>query len=189
MQRSFNQWLTISNVLSALRLAMAPAIVVLVRRGLWPQAAIAFAIGCLTDALDGYIARLLKQQTKVGQFLDPVADKVFILSVLSVLTSARGLLLPLPSWFLAIVVVRELVLISGGIYLLWQGKAGQATPSLLGKLSTVGYMALIAWYFMCYVASWVPVKTFTVALWIVSGIALASLVHYCLRTIRMILRP
>ena len=56
-------------------------------------------------------------------------------------------------------------------------------PSLLGKITTASYMALIMWIFICRFAGWLPCKTFSVAIWAVAAIAGASLIHYCARAV------
>ncbi len=75
----------------------------------WIWAAIIFAIAGLTDMLDGMVARWLRQETIIGKYLDPLADKILITGCYSALWWVSDL----PSWFLYIVIIKELLLIIG----------------------------------------------------------------------------
>ena len=73
---------TIPNVLSLLRLLLIPVFLVLVVRGDYGYAVLTLAVSSITDFADGFIARRFDQVTRVGQLLDPIADRLFILSTL-----------------------------------------------------------------------------------------------------------
>ena len=77
--------LNLPNTLTWLRISMIPAIVVLFYLPYWwadPAACAAFALAGITDSLDGYYARKLGQTSRLGAFLDPVADKLIVASAL-----------------------------------------------------------------------------------------------------------
>ncbi|MEE2808370.1 MAG: CDP-alcohol phosphatidyltransferase family protein [Verrucomicrobiota bacterium] len=77
-------------------------------------AMLVFTVAVITDALDGYLARKLNQQSKLGSFLDPVADKILLLSATITLTFVNcGKLLPI--FYTTLVLSRELIQISGAI--------------------------------------------------------------------------
>src|SRR3989338_11083747 len=81
MARPYNQVLNWPNVLTLARISVIPLLVVFFYLPVWwahPAAAVLFAIASITDWLDGYLARYLKQSTKLGAFLDPVADKLMV---------------------------------------------------------------------------------------------------------------
>ena len=97
------------NLLSLFRVALVPVVVVLL---LWTApwarvaAACTFIVACITDYLDGYVARSRKTTTVLGQFLDPLADKLLVTAVLIMLVSAP--LEPrLPGWMAVVIVLRE----------------------------------------------------------------------------------
>ena len=69
-------WLTISNVLTVLRILLVPVIVVGISHHLWSFVFVLFLVAGLTDMLDGYLARWLNEQTTLGACLDPIADKI-----------------------------------------------------------------------------------------------------------------
>jgi CDP-diacylglycerol--glycerol-3-phosphate 3-phosphatidyltransferase len=109
-------------------------------------AIICFALAALGDALDGYIARRYNQRSDLGAILDPMADKLLLVSALVILSfDTRHKLAQIPWWLAAIVVTRELILLAGmvAIHCAW-GKF-VARPRLLGKAATVLQIAAVLW--------------------------------------------
>jgi len=105
-----------------------------------------FALAALGDALDGYIARRYNQRSELGAILDPLADKLLLVSALVILSlDSRQRFAQIPWWLAAIVVTRELILLGGmvAIHCAW-GKF-TARPRLPGKLATVLQMAAVLW--------------------------------------------
>src|SRR5688572_7746725 len=81
MMRPYDQLFNWPNVLTLVRISVMPLLVIFFYLPVWwahLAAAIIFAIASFTDWLDGYLARYLKQSTKLGAFLDPVADKLMV---------------------------------------------------------------------------------------------------------------
>jgi CDP-diacylglycerol---glycerol-3-phosphate 3-phosphatidyltransferase len=125
-------------------------------------AAIIFAIASITDWLDGYLARYLKQSTKLGAFLDPVADKL-IVSIALVLIVAEPMLqytdmtatvVSLPRAFItipaAIIVARELVVSALREWMAEIGKRASVAVSSLGKVKTVIQMLSLVILLYCH---------------------------------------
>ena len=109
-------------------------------------AIVCFALAALGDALDGYIARRYNQRSDLGAILDPMADKLLLVSALVILSlDTRQKLAQIPWWLAAIVVTRELILLAGmvAIQCVW-GKF-VARPRLLGKAATVLQIAAVLW--------------------------------------------
>lgn len=175
------RWMTVSNFLSLSRLLMAPIIVWALLNGYWRDASFLFVCGSITDLFDGYLARRLQEQTVVGQYLDPLADKVFLLASFASLAYVKLETVLLPTWFVWLVVMRELIIVGGGVVLVCLSTRVSMEPSILGKITTASYMFLILWMFLCYFAGWLPVKSFSVVLIVVATVATSSLVHYCWR--------
>lgn len=106
-------WLNTANLITLLRVLLAPPIVLLLLYGLQRPynvsynvlAGVVFIIAALTDKVDGYYARKNDMVTKLGQFLDPLADKLLMLPVMAALWYMK--LLPL--WVLIVVLVREVM--------------------------------------------------------------------------------
>ncbi len=123
--------LTIPNVLSFLRLAMVPVFLILVLQGRDALALVVLVISSATDYLDGYIARKFKQVSRLGQLLDPAADRLFIFAALVGL-AARGVI---PWWLFAVIAGRDVVLLVMGIIAANFGY-GPLPVHHLGKVAT-----------------------------------------------------
>ena len=136
------------NWLTILRILLIPVFVTLLvyrRAGL---ALLVFCLASLTDMLDGYIARRRGTQTRLGAFLDPVADKLLMTSAFVTLTYLKVI----PFWIAAVVVSRDLILSVGVIVIHVAGGTVHPSPSWLGKASTLCQVAtvvsaMLAYYF------------------------------------------
>ena len=122
---------TVPNILSFLRLAMVPVFLVLVINGRDALALIVLVISSLSDFLDGFIARKFKQVSRLGQLLDPAADRLFIFAALIGL-AVRGVI---PWWLLIVIVARDAFLLVMGIVAANFGY-GPLPVHHLGKLGT-----------------------------------------------------
>lgn len=105
---------TVPNLISFIRLCMAPVYLVLLSRGENAAAAILFGIAASTDFVDGQIARRTHTVSKLGRLLDPAVDRVLMI------TAVFGLMLVgrLPVWIVVVVLLRDLLLLIGGAFLL-----------------------------------------------------------------------
>jgi CDP-diacylglycerol--glycerol-3-phosphate 3-phosphatidyltransferase len=104
----------------------------------------------LTDFLDGFIARILGQETKLGKYFDPIADMLTIISLLFLLVLIKGF----PLWIFILYFLREIGSIYIGSYLYFK-KDKQAQPSLLGKIITAYAFFLI---FLYYWEEYIPIN-------------------------------
>jgi cardiolipin synthase len=143
--------LTRANQITLLRILLVPVFVVLVIAGKNSVAAyrytplIVFCIAALLDFLDGYIARKFKEESRLGSMLDPLADKLLMISALLVLITcdAGTFFGKIPVWFLAVVLIREAVLIIGaGVVFVMNGTVRIQTR-LVGKTATVAQAILV----------------------------------------------
>lgn len=98
---------TVPNLLSLLRLALVPVFLVLILNGSNFAAIIVLAVAGITDYLDGYFARKLKQETRLGQLLDPAADRLYIFSTLIGLAVVGYI----PLWLTIVVIARDVLLL------------------------------------------------------------------------------
>lgn len=104
---------------------------------------IIFIIGSCTDKLDGYIARSRNQITTFGKFLDPIADKILVITAMILLVQYKGL----PAWIPVIVIAREFLV--SGYRLIAVEKSGKVVAaSIWGKLKTATQMVAIALLFI-----------------------------------------
>ena len=104
---------TIPNVLSMLRLALVPPFLVLIVLGDYVAALILLIVASLTDLLDGYLARRLGQVTRLGQLLDPAADRLYIFAALVGLAANQLV----PWWIVVVIVARDVFLLILGVVL------------------------------------------------------------------------
>ena len=125
--------MNLPNYITLFRIVLIPFFINLMIYGYDREAFIIFVVACITDALDGLIARLTNTQTKLGAFLDPMADKLLIISAFVTLV----LLGMLPVWLVIIVVSRDVILLLGSIALYFTGHDFVAKPSLVGKATTL----------------------------------------------------
>jgi cardiolipin synthase len=133
--------LTPANQLTLLRMFLIPAFVVLVIEGELGWALVVFATAGVTDALDGVIARRSGQKTTLGAWLDPMADKLMLVSAFVVLTvPGLGLANRLPVWLTALVISRDvLIVVTVAIVNLAIGRR-TFRPSMFGKVATGTYI-------------------------------------------------
>lgn len=122
---------TIPNILSLFRLLLIPVFFVLLLTGYFGWALLLIAVSAITDFVDGYVARHFNQVTRLGQLLDPAADRLFILSTLVGL----GVVGVLPWWFVAVIVARDVLLLVLGVVLA-NHRFGPLPVHHLGKMGT-----------------------------------------------------
>ena len=104
-----------------------------------------FFICGLTDAIDGYIARKYYQKTRLGKMLDPLADKLLILtaflalSVLNNIPAASSI----PPWLTITVISRDVIILLGSLVIFMMNKEIDIAPSMLGKMTTFFQMSVV----------------------------------------------
>ncbi|WP_235833275.1 CDP-alcohol phosphatidyltransferase family protein [Glaciibacter flavus] len=123
--------LTVPNILSFFRLALVPVFLVLLISAQDVAALVVLAVASATDFLDGYLARRLNQISRLGQLLDPAADRLYLFAALLGL-AARELI---PWWLVAVIVGRDVFLAVLGIILASNGY-GPLPVHQLGKVAT-----------------------------------------------------
>ena len=136
-----------------------------------------FLITCLTDALDGYFARVRHERTRLGTLLDPLADKSLLLSALILLTGPWGRIFEphLPVWYVLLVISRDALLILGAVVIHFTVGHMEVRPRAAGKLATFFQMALILW-----VLSSGPLRGFNWMLASAAACTLISAIQYIL---------
>ena len=124
--------INLPNLLSIGRILCVPLFIILLLNNLYGWALFAFVAASITDAVDGLLARMLKQKTVLGSYLDPAADK--LLNASSYITLAVMNLIP--SWLTVIVVSRDVIICLGLMILFWTSHSLEIRPSLASKLTT-----------------------------------------------------
>ena len=131
--------LTIPNVLSALRILGVPIFVWLIvgpKEYVW--AVVVLVLSGVTDWFDGYLARRLRQTTRLGQLLDPIADRLYILAALISLLIAEVI----PVWLVVVLLLRDLMLLAMGPFLARYGYRALAV-NFVGKGGTMALLIAI----------------------------------------------
>jgi cardiolipin synthase len=176
--------ITISTLLTLMRIVLTPAIVGAMVLHYWGMAGFLFTIAAITDLLDGNIARWRGEQTLLGACLDPIADKILILSCFAALAFVQFPLFVIPSWFLGIVFTKEIIILGGAAIIYLCIGHIKVQPVLVGKITTFVQMIFILWLFVCYLFAWIPIKTYYTMLGLVLFLVIISLVQYSVMGIR-----
>ena len=129
-----------------------------------------FLTGSITDAFDGFVARIRKEITPLGQFLDPLADKLLLLSGYLGILFAKGFPMLPPRWVIVTIVFRDLIIVGGLIVLFLSVGHIEVRPNFLGKTTTAFQMVtLVSIFLLLPISPWL--WTVTAGLTIISGIS------------------
>ena len=177
--------LTAANQLTILRMLLVPAFVILLTYGYRGWALVTFFTAGLTDMFDGLIARSTGQQTDLGAWLDPMADKLLLVTMFIVLTlPGIGSANQLPLWFTILVISRDVAIVA--TVAVFNLAVGPHTfrPSIWGKLATATFVltGVITLYYN-YLEQRSPLVTVFVYASLV--ITVISAAHYLFRVIRL----
>ena len=149
--------MNIPNVITLVRMLLVPVLVLLLLRENYPGALWTFLAAGVSDALDGFIAKRFNMCTRLGSLLDPLADKLLLLSAVVILARAGCL----PLWLALTIVVRDVVIVGGATaFYLRSGKLDM-TPSIPSKLNTFIQICLVFFLIvqmagLAPVAGWLP---------------------------------
>lgn len=137
--------LTIPNVLTLVRMGLVPLFIIEVLDGHVAHALLIFVVAGVTDALDGFIARFWNQRSLLGAYLDPIADKLLLVSawvVLSIPSLATAVKIPI--WVTVLVIARDFLLVTVALIFYLASDIKRFPPSLLSKVTTVLQVATVA---------------------------------------------
>ena len=176
--------LTLANQLTLGRLLLVPAIVLLVVYGHNGWALIAFALAGLTDALDGLTARWSGQRTSLGALLDPMADKLLLVSMFVVLTlPGLGLANEFPVWLTVLVISRDVIIVVTVAVVNLAVERLTFSPSVFGKVATFVYIMTVATtLFFNYLGR--PSVVVDVAIYLCLLVTIGSGLHYIVHAAR-----
>lgn len=131
--------MNIPNFLSLLRIILVPFVVIFLIQGSYGKALAIFTAAGLTDALDGTLARMLKCQTVLGAYLDPIADKL-LLTASFITLSILGII---PGWLTVIVISRDCIILLGIAILSMISVPYAIKPAFVGKATTAFQISTI----------------------------------------------
>jgi cardiolipin synthase (CMP-forming) len=172
------------NLISVLRLLLAPLIIWLIVSDRLLGAFVVFVVAGATDALDGWIARHFRWQTELGAYLDPAADKALLVSIFVTL-GTRGYL---PAWLVIAAVSRD-VLILGAVMISWlMGQPVEVRPLFISKMNTLGQITLASVVLAEFGLGLGLHKIVTIMVWIVGILTMASAGAYLATWLRHMAR-
>ena len=125
--------LNLPNFITLLRIGAIPVFLILLVDERYTEALLVFILAGITDSLDGLLARWLDARTTLGAFIDPLADKLLLVSSFVIL----AFLGDIPRWLAVLVIMRDVIILIGYSVLFFvTGHAIQVRPTLIGKAST-----------------------------------------------------
>lgn len=175
------KYLTAANQLTILRMLLIPAFVILLLYGHRGWALIVFLTAGITDLLDGLIARAAGQKTDLGAWLDPMADKLLLVTMFIVLTLPDiGSANRLPLWFTILVISRDVAIVATAAVINLAVGPRTFRPSMLGKLATAIYIVtgVVTLYFN-YLEQQSPIVT--TFIYVSLALTFVSAGHYLVR--------
>ncbi|MBI5379724.1 MAG: CDP-diacylglycerol--glycerol-3-phosphate 3-phosphatidyltransferase [Nitrospirae bacterium] len=170
--------MNLPNFLTTLRILLIPVFIIALLYGEYGLALGLFALAGVTDGLDGFIARSRHQQTRLGSYLDPIADKLLLDT--SFITLA--VLQELPVWLAVIVLSRDVAIVVGSAVLYMQEHALKVFPSWLGKGTTFLQLVLVAVTLLFMNFGGDPLLH-QLLIWAVAAFTILSGLHYIARGI------
>jgi len=183
------RYLTLANQITILRIMLIPAFVLLIVYGYLGAALAVFFVAGATDAVDGLIARLTSHPTSFGAWLDPMADKLLLVTTFVVLTLPQiELTNHVPLWLTVLVISRDIVIV--GVVAIVNLAVGPRTfrPSIWGKLATATYIvtSVVVMYFNYRVMGSILVDSMV---WLSLILTLISSADYFLKMRQLINEP
>jgi cardiolipin synthase (CMP-forming) len=175
-------WVNLPNGLTLVRLALAPFVVAAVLSGRALQAFVLFGVAAWTDILDGLAARHFQAGTRVGAYLDPIADKCLLSGVFVALAVARRV----PWWVVGIIFGRDLYIVLASLVVMQFTPIRNFPPSRWGKLSTFAQILTVAvWMGRDWLQLEVLDSLSSAMLWLCVALAVWSGLHYTWRGVRI----
>ncbi len=176
---------TIPNLLSLLRMALVPPFIIALINGQMKRALLIVVVAGVSDALDGFIARFFNQQSLLGSYLDPLADKLLVTAAYITL-ALPGLHggFQIPAWVTVVVIARDLLLVIVALVLYLAANVRRFPPSLLSKITTLFQIAAVV--IVLLTGIWPEVDTTALVLvYAVAALTLASGFDYVWRANRL----
>jgi cardiolipin synthase len=186
MLKALSQFRAAPNLLTMLRLFTLPFLVITILDGRWKLAFALLWVAGVSDGLDGLAARLLKQRTTLGLYLDPIADKL-LLSTLFLVLMHVGVI---PRYVTVLVFSRDLGILLIATLLFATNTLRDFRPSKLGKFNTVVQILGVLTVMTCEVAPKAGLEQLrTVLLWAIAVLAPVSAAEYAWIVIRRVSEP
>ena len=134
-----SEYMNLPNTLTLIRILLIPVFVILIIDKSFWWALIVFALAGITDGIDGLIARITRQRTEMGAYLDPIADKL----LLSAGFITLAIIEMIPGWLAVIVITRDMIILLGVSIMILTHSPPKIQPSLISKVTTSLQIATI----------------------------------------------
>lgn len=171
--------INLPNSLTVLRILLVPVFVGLLLYGHYDTALVTLLIAALTDILDGMVARITDQRTRLGEYLDPLADKLLLMSAIITLSVLNFI----PVWAVIVVVSRDAILLAGTLVANLTETDIDISPTALGKGTTLAQICYVI-AVMLHVTREVPDFLVDPFLWVMVALTMGSGVHYLFRGVQ-----
>ncbi len=175
--------MNIPNTLTLIRIILVPVFVILLMQGSFSYALLVFVVAGVTDGLDGFLARILKQQTILGSYLDPLADKALIVTAFV----ALSILDIIPGWLAVIVISRDCIILLGVSVLSLMSVSFEIRPAYVSKATTAlqlltVFLVLLSMFVPGYINEMMIVTLF----WITAFFTVVSGLNYIFKGVKII---
>ncbi len=163
--------INLPNLLTLGRIVLTPAMVIFLLDRKIDYAFAVFVVAGVTDGLDGFLARVMKQKTKTGAILDPIADKLLLNTAYATLVAIGYI----PNYLAVLVISRDVIIVMGVLLLFLFHRGVEIRPTWLGKLTTLFQLGTIFFVFAGHffvLSSWVlpGLYAITAVLTVLSGL-------------------
>lgn len=173
MQRSDDKIINLPNLLTLLRILITPLFVIFMIKGHYRPALLVFFLAGISDGLDGFFARCFNQKTTLGAHLDPIADKLLLISTFVTLAIRQII----PSWLAVVVISRDILIFMGIAILRFFNVAFTIKPSTISKCTTAVQLATAFLVLLAFEATMVQ-PVLTPLFWLTTVLTTASGLHY-----------
>jgi len=165
--------MTVPNLITTIRIILAPVFVIYLINDQFLPALIVFLLCALSDGLDGMLARLMNQRSKLGSFLDPLADKLLLVAAFVTL-SIRGYL---PAWLTVLVFTRDTIILLGVVVLFLNRMEFTIKPTSVSKMTTwLQFITILAVLSQTYAPSFA--KLYPYIFYLTALLTISSGLHY-----------
>jgi len=164
---------SIPNILTVIRILLTPLLVICLLKQMYMYSLLLFTIAGISDGLDGFLARTFDSRTELGAYLDPVADKVLLVTAFLSLAYLKLL----PMWLTVVVIARDILIVLGiAICSLWHVHV-TIRPSMISKATTFFQIALV--FFVLLDTGYPHFSRLNSGLyWITAAVTILSGLHY-----------
>lgn len=170
--------MNIPNAITILRIIVLPFFINFLLYEYYSYALIIFILAGIGDALDGFLARVLNAKTRLGAYLDPLADKLMLTSAFVALTISKEI----PLWVTVTIVSRDIIMIMGTLTIILMNGNYWVSPSIWGKVTTTMEVLLISLVLFSMVLGW-KLSFLPLFMLCTMGLAIFSGLHYIYRDI------